>query len=106
MRLRPRPQCRAESPFPARSAAARVSIRFATLAQAISSTSPTAAMKASSAGPQIADCLLLEREDFHAQRRIGLGVLLAQAIHDAGHVRLRLSQRDSRLEPAKDGQVF
>ena len=85
--------------------AARASIRFATLAQAISSTRPTAPSSTSSAVRVSPMMCSRERRDREADVGIALGELRLQPSRDGRDVGRRAIRRYARLQPPDDLDV-
>ena len=81
----------------------RASSMWATLAQAISSTNPTAPRQHQQRRLDLADHILLQRRDHDPA--VGAGVLPLQARRDCRDFGARLRQRDARFQPREDAQA-
>ena len=100
-----RAERRADGEFLAAAPRPRASIRFATLAHAMSSTNPTAPSSSHSAGlRRVAEEVVLERLDAGAPARVGFRKRLRQVGRDGHHVRVGLLKSDAGLQPAHDEQ--
>ena len=92
--MRPRPAPSAvRTAISRRRAAPRVSVRFATFAQAISSTSTTAAAEHLERTLQVADEIVAHRDDVRAPPFVVLRNLAREPLHDRVEVTLRQRQR-------------